>query len=719
MASFASISIRFSADLKQFSSQMDNAQRRLQKVGKQMQSAGKNLTVGLTAPIVALGYKSVVAFDKQAKAIAQVEAGIKSTGQAAGFTSEQLQKMASDLQNNTIFGDEEILQGTTSQLLTFTNIAGEQFARTQQAALDLATRLDGDLKSSAIQLGKALNDPVANLSALSRSGIQFSKDQKAVINSLVESNRLADAQTIILDELEKQYGGAAEAAAKAGLGPFTQFSNILGDIMEQFGEIIAEYLTPFIAKLKDLALRFQNLDKSTKQIIVVIGSLAAALGPVLLIVGTLVSTALPALAAGFTALTGPVGLVVAAIAGIATVIYQNWDRIKAEIDSLKNYFTDLYNESLIFRIGIEQIVTVFNTLYNVVKLVVGAIVSGFTNGADLILNSFKNIGAGIKAVLTGDISEIPKIFARQAAMARNNFKSLFKDLGGDIGQFVNSMSNDIDDSIARIQKEKRLKIKTEFDFTGGKTSATNSPGGFEQPETSEGTGNGREKVESVNFLPQIKSPLDDLLEKLPGQIESFGEQMEEFKTSAEELAENVNGIIENAAQNAAVFVGELAGNLISGQAGIQDAMRGIMGLFSNFMKSLGEAMIAAGTASEAFKKIGLTGIPAIAAGVALIALSGVVKNMLNGGLSGSSGGSSPRPMANGGIVYTATNALVGEYAGARSNPEVVAPLNKLKGMLADTVSGGNVNVSGEFRIRGNDLLASIARSTERKSRWGG
>ena len=194
-----------------------------------MQRVGRNLSVGLTAPILAFGGVALKSWDKQEKAIAQVNAGLISTGNAVGFTSEQLQKMASDLQNTSLFGDEEILQDATAQLLTFTNIAGEQFARTQQAAVDLSTRLGGDLKSASIQLGKALNDPVANLSALSRSGIQFSKEQKAVIKSLAESNKLADAQTIILDELARQYGGAGEAAAKAGLGGFKQLQNSIGD----------------------------------------------------------------------------------------------------------------------------------------------------------------------------------------------------------------------------------------------------------------------------------------------------------------------------------------------------------------------------------------------------------------------------------------------------------------------------------------------------------
>ncbi|MBV5323217.1 hypothetical protein JZU51_00310 [bacterium] len=73
------------------------------------------------------------------------------------------------------------------------------------AALDLATVLDGDLKGTAIQLGKALNDPVQGLSALRKSGVSFSDDQIAVIKSLQETNRLSEAQTLILDALEQHH----------------------------------------------------------------------------------------------------------------------------------------------------------------------------------------------------------------------------------------------------------------------------------------------------------------------------------------------------------------------------------------------------------------------------------------------------------------------------------------------------------------------------------
>ena len=68
--------------------------------------------------------------------------------------------------------------------------------------------------------------------------------------------------------------------------------------------------------------------------------------------------------------------------------------------------------------------------------------------------------------------------------------------------------------------------------------------------------------------------------------------------------------------------------------------------------------------------------------------------------------------ADGGIVSGPTMGLVGEYPGARSNPEVIAPLNKLKGMIGESRGGGNINVTGEVRVDGQDLLIAIERANE-------
>jgi hypothetical protein len=190
-------------------------------------------TVGI-AGIVG-GFAAVVsASGKQADAIRQVETRLISTGSAAGKTSVELQKMASSLQNVTRFGDETILE-MQSVLLTFTNIQGEIFDRTVPAILDLSTAMGQSLQQSAVQLGKALNDPVKGLGALSRVGIQFTEDQKDVIEALVDSGRTAEAQTVILEELERQFGGSAEAAGDTFVGALAQVKNAFGDLLENAG----------------------------------------------------------------------------------------------------------------------------------------------------------------------------------------------------------------------------------------------------------------------------------------------------------------------------------------------------------------------------------------------------------------------------------------------------------------------------------------------------
>ena len=308
---------------------MGQVQRHTKRSFGNIEKLGQNLSVAVTLPMAAMAATSLQAFREQEKAIAQVNAGLKSTGAQVGFTSKELQNMASELQKNTLFGDEQILKDATAQLLTFTNITGEQFDRTQQAALDLATRLDGDLKGASIQLGKALNDPIANLSALSRSGIQFSEEQKEVIKSLAETGRLAEAQTVILDELDKQYGGSAEAAADAD-GGITQLANAFGDLQEEIGKVVLRAIKPLIKFAHDLIDGFHELDGVTKSFITAFGLVAAAIGPILMILPKLANIAQivgPAIGKAFTLMTGPIGLAVLAIAAITTAIFYFWDDV--------------------------------------------------------------------------------------------------------------------------------------------------------------------------------------------------------------------------------------------------------------------------------------------------------------------------------------------------------------------------------------------------------
>jgi hypothetical protein len=167
----------------------------------------------------------------QEKAIAQLEQTLKSTGRYTPELSKNMQEFAGALQGVTTFGDEAVI-AAQAMLLTFTQIGGPVFGRAQRSILDVATAMGTDLKSATIQVGKALNDPILGINALSRSGIQFSQTQKDVIKQLVETGRVAEAQAVILGELETQFGGSAEAARNTLGGALSALKNSFGDLLE-------------------------------------------------------------------------------------------------------------------------------------------------------------------------------------------------------------------------------------------------------------------------------------------------------------------------------------------------------------------------------------------------------------------------------------------------------------------------------------------------------
>lgn len=204
--------------------------------------------------VLSFANSSIKAFQDVEAANASVTASIISTGGGAGKTLENLQKQATELQNETFFGDDTILQNVSGQLLSFGNITGDTFDRAQRAIIDTTAKINGlsasgsDLQGTTLQLGKALNDPVRGLGALRKAGIQFSASEMEKIKTLQKSGKLFKAQGIILEGLEKKYGGQAAMLAKTSGGMELALKNQLNDMQEVLGENILP------AKLKLLGM---------------------------------------------------------------------------------------------------------------------------------------------------------------------------------------------------------------------------------------------------------------------------------------------------------------------------------------------------------------------------------------------------------------------------------------------------------------------------------
>lgn len=187
-------------------------------------------------------------------ALAQTEAVVKSTGGAAGFTAEQMGNLAAELSaasGMSLFSDDAIL-GAQNVLATFTNVKDLQFETATSAILDISQALGTDLKSASIQVGKALNDPINGVSALSRVGVSFTEQQKEQIKTLQEAGDIAGAQAVILGELNKEFGGSAAAAVNTYAGQMTVLSEQFNDVKQGIGEAIM----PLLQKLGQLLVTY-------------------------------------------------------------------------------------------------------------------------------------------------------------------------------------------------------------------------------------------------------------------------------------------------------------------------------------------------------------------------------------------------------------------------------------------------------------------------------
>lgn len=197
------------------------------------------------AAAIGFGVMSVKAFMEAEDASAQLDAVLKSTGEAAGITKDQLLDQATALQSVTKFSDEAV-QATQAMLLTFTNIKGGVMQAATETALDMAQALGMDGAQAAMQLGKALNDPLDGLTKLTRVGVTFSKQQEDQVKALVAAGDAAGAQKIILAELNKEFGGSAAAAGATYAGQLEILKNTFGDLQETVGKFILDAIKPMM-----------------------------------------------------------------------------------------------------------------------------------------------------------------------------------------------------------------------------------------------------------------------------------------------------------------------------------------------------------------------------------------------------------------------------------------------------------------------------------------
>lgn len=209
---------------------------------------------------------------------AQLAAVIKSTGGVAGMTADAVNDLAGELQNVTKFEDDATIAGA-NLLLTFTNIGKDVFPEATRTMLDMSQALGQDLKSSAIQLGKALNDPIEGMTALKRVGVSFTQEQKEQIMVLQESGDLMGAQKVILAELAREFSGAAEAAGGTFAGKLAILTNKFDDFKEKIGTAVIPVLEQVLDKIMPIFDGLEGgIDKVIPKVVSALSDFAASVG---------------------------------------------------------------------------------------------------------------------------------------------------------------------------------------------------------------------------------------------------------------------------------------------------------------------------------------------------------------------------------------------------------------------------------------------------------
>lgn len=533
---------------------------------------------------------------------------------------------------------------------------------------------------------------------------------KAVTGALSTMGLQAETYATVLDGMNKSQGNVNEGMDTLNKTAGQQFKKTLVEL-QNVGIELGQRLLPPITKLVKFLMQgvdaFMKLDKSTKAIITGFGVIAFAIGPLVTLGGTLMTVFGSVL--GFIAgMSAPIAVVLAAIAGGIYYAITNWEDFKKKLVDVINYFVDLYNESILFRGIIETIIGTFKLLV-ATGIYFGKTIVGIVQGiGEQFVNIFGGIGSLLKGVFTLDYEEIKA----GAAQVMDSFVDVFKD-----NQTLLDAEKELAETASKVFKdgvENTLRGKvdyvTEDDIQGVADKAGEmvqalkdkfkqmfSGSGVAVPGMPEGTmgppeppplfsggpgGGGDDGVES--FADKYVSAMQDI-EKVTGEV--FG---------------RVDGILSQHFENKRLLIEEdynrqrqLIEQSTMGEQEKADAIDKLNKDTAKKKKALQIKQAKAEKKMQLFSAI-INVASAIAANIANPILAGFIGAL--GAVQIATIASTPIPaLAQGGLAFGETAAIVGDNPNAQTDPEVIAPLSKLQSIM------GTQSITVHGVIRGEDI----------------
>lgn len=192
--------------------------------------------VGFTALAAAIG-RSVRTGMEAETSMLSLEAAVRATGGAAGVTALQIEGLARSIEASTLASRDAVRQAAV-QLLTFESITGEMFGRTLRVSQDIAQTFGRDVGAVAVQVAKALENPAQSLASLERAYGALRPGIRQTTIALLEQGDVVRAHTVLMEELERRFGGLGAAAADGLAGAFDTLSAAFTDFRENLFSVV-------------------------------------------------------------------------------------------------------------------------------------------------------------------------------------------------------------------------------------------------------------------------------------------------------------------------------------------------------------------------------------------------------------------------------------------------------------------------------------------------
>ena len=235
--------------------------------------------------------------------------------------TERVSAYAESLET-TLAVDADVIKATQTKLATFKNLtktvgtAGGAFDRATIAALDMAAAGFGSAENNAVQLGKALEDPIKGIAALSKSGVTFTEQEKEKIKVLTESGNLLEAQDIVLKAIEGQVGGTAAASASS----FDKMRFALAAVSDTIGEMLLPVIDAIAPKIQAFSQWAQENPELMKKLVIGFG----------LFTGAVIALNIAMSLNPFTLIAIGIGVVV----GLLVAAYQKFESFRKIVDTV-------------------------------------------------------------------------------------------------------------------------------------------------------------------------------------------------------------------------------------------------------------------------------------------------------------------------------------------------------------------------------------------------